>query len=62
MRGAVIRTSRRRRVGYLKIQKKASTKKNVVVWVAVLPVLGLSGGPPRSQMGDIMCLDTDKVG
>ena len=41
---------------------RASTKKNVVVWVAFLPVLGLCGGPPWSQMGDMVCLDKDKVG
>ncbi len=41
---------------------RASTKKNAVVWVAFLPVLGLLGGPPWSQMGDMVCLDRDKVG
>ena len=27
-----------------------------------LAVLGLVGGPPWSQMGDIVCLDTEEIG
>ena len=39
---------------------RASTRKNMVVWVTFLPVLGLwgGGGPPWSQMGDTVCIDT----
>ena len=29
---------------------------------ASLAVLGLGGGPHWSQMGDIVCLDTDEIG
>ena len=29
---------------------------------ASLAVLGLGGGSPWSQMGDIVCLDTDEIG
>ena len=35
---------------------------NVAFLGASLTVLGLGGGPHWSQMGDIVCLDTDEIG
>ena len=39
-----------------------ATRENVVFSGLSLAVLGLGGGPPWSQLGDIMCLDTDEIG
>ena len=41
---------------------RRATRENVSFLGASLAVLGLGGGPPWSQMGDIVCLDTDEIG
>ena len=39
-----------------------ATRENVAFLGASLAVLGLGGGPHWSQMGGILCLDTDEIG
>ena len=38
------------------------TKENAAIWGVSLLLLGLWRGPSWSQVGDMLCLDTDKVG
>ena len=39
---------------------RASAKENGLFWDVFLPVFGLSGGPPQSEMGTMVFLDTEK--
>ena len=39
-----------------------ATRENVSFLGAFLTVLGLGGGPPWSQMGDIVWVETDETG
>ena len=39
-----------------------ATRENVLFLGTSLAVLGPGGGPQWSQMGDIVCLDTDEIG
>ena len=39
-----------------------ATRENMSFLGVSLAVLGLGGGPHWSQMGDIVCLDTDEIG
>ena len=46
---------------YKRFTLMRATRENASFFGASLAVLGLGGGPPWSQMGDIVCLDTAKV-
>ena len=48
------------REGYYPL--RASTKENGVFWGVFLPVFGLWGGPPWSEMGGMVVLDTEEGG
>ena len=48
------------REGYYPL--RTLTKENRVFWGAFLPVFGLWGGPPWSEMGDMVVLDTEEGG